>query len=262
MTVPFTLRLAAGVKASSGDVSNIKSLKQLTAGVSEINIDIIDQVSPFLEKNRAGKLYNQALKYALRRATGHFRKDLEKSIGFSVGNKNPKRILNPEGVQRFLSNLQYSRKKGYDIESLRKKHLHQDKRPWQRAIKKTITYRKLREDGLAYSFGFTGKKKSGNISKTAILYGKALTEGKFINKAEGKVSNEITGRMRRYLSAIGLPPSGDQLDFPERPVIEPYFQKNKQNIVRYITKLYNQEARRIQKKADATRARRTKVRIA
>lgn len=257
-----TLRLGAGSILSSGSVSDKINLKEMRAGISEISIDILDKVTPFLAKNKAGKLYSDALKYSLRRTTAHFRKQLSKDIGYKVGANPPKKMLNPDQLERFLERMVYLRQKGVDTQVIKRRHLHQNKRPWQARMKKTITYRRLRKDGLAYSYGFTGRTKSGSISKTAIRYGKAVTEGKFFDKKTGRVSNQVTAGMKRYLGMIGLGTKKSKLDFPARPVVDPFFAKNRNNMIKYMAKRYNEEAMRIQRKADSTKARRMKFRIA
>lgn len=255
------LRITKDTRLSSGSVSDSIDFRKMRAGISEITLDIADQVSPFLKKNNAGKLYNQALKYSLRRAVGHFRKQLSEDIGFKIGT-TPKKMLKPDQLESFLERMVYLRTQGVDTTAIRKKHMHKDKRPWQSSMKKTITYKKLRKDGMAYAYGFTGRTKSGGTSKTAIQYGKALTEGTYFNSKERTFSNRITPKMKRYLAFIGLATKKDTLDFPKRPVIDPFFRRNRNNMIKYIARRYNQEAIRIQKKADSMKAKRTRIRIA
>jgi hypothetical protein len=263
VAIPLVARIAAGaLNISSGRASDKISISELAKSAGDIDISIDDKVTPFLTKNKAGKLYKNALKVSLRRTAAHFRRQLKFDIGFKVGNKPEKKVLDAEGKRRFLANLPRLAKEGWDISKLRRRHLHRTNRPWQKSIKNTITYQRLSNDVLSYAYGFTGRTKSGGVSKTAIQFGEALQEGLFIDPKTRRMTRAIDGNMSKYFEAIGLKTSKSHLDFPKRKVIAPFFRSNKSNMFKYFARRYEEMARDIQKKADNTKPKRETIKIA
>lgn len=227
--------------------------------VSPLKINLQDSLTPYLAT--LVKKFPEALKITVRRTAGHFRRQLMMDIGKTLGTSPTKKKLRGAVEARVRSKKS---KSAY-------RSLHSSSRPWVSnstanqfyvggrkvpALAKAVRYGATTRDELNFNFGFTGETYNkdytprGRISKTAVIYAKAVTEGLFFNWKTRQFSNNVTDSMRRHMGArgVGISKSKSRLNYKPRPVVEPFFFRNRQNMVKYFNRTFSQEVSNLDKK--------------
>ena len=228
---------------------------------SPLQITLKDSATPFL--SHLSKFEPKALSTTLRRTAGHFRKQLKNEIGQKFGNSPRKKMLRADlqdRVRRMGGASAY-------------RSLHSSSRPWGAnstmnqyyrggrkvpALANAIRYGALNPEETSFEFGFTGQKFSkdysprGRISKTAVLHAQAVSDGVFYNRKKKLFSNSITEGMRLKMlkKGLGKMEGKSNLNFPKRPVVQPFFTRNRGNIAKYFSRTFALEFNKLVRKSE------------
>ena len=197
-----------------------------------ITIEIRDSAKPKLL--RIIKAMPDIVDKAVRMTAAHHRRKIVAYLRKGTsGDVEHKKLLRPAGVAGVKKNARDPKTRG--------KHLHRSAKPLSgksgRSLWNALRYKKAGD--AKYVFGFIGN---------AEFWVSALAKGEFINPSNKRVTTKtITPKMRRYFGALGMKTKKHTLNYPSRPVVEKYFERNKEDIqkkVRYwCYKIYNERTK-------------------